>query len=284
MKTVMDLSEGSWSRENTPSLSAKSMFYYIQSVGHFSGARNYRTDRSDYNSILITYTLYGEGVLRYKNQEYKVEKDQIFIIDCLEHQFYGTGALGFWEFEWVHFSGSESRNYVAQILENRGPVFDIGKDSIIPECIKQVQEMISAKEKRADIIASKLIVEILTEILLKSCGTEEMHDSHIPVLVQRAICKIEKNYSRSINLDDLVKELCVSKFHLSRLFKKHTGYSPYEYLIMQRLNQAKSLLKTTEWSVGEISQKVGFESTSHFIKIFNQHEKTTPLKFRKYWR
>jgi len=67
------------------------------------------------------------------------------------------------------------------------------------------------------------------------------------------------------------------------LFKKYTGYGLYEYLINYRLSQAKSLLNTTYLPVGEIAQKVGFESTSQFIKIFKKNENTTPLQFRKYW-
>lgn len=284
MQAIMDIEKNSWSRENTPSLLSKSMFYYIQSIGHFFCNENYMTDRSNYNSMLLTYTNSGEGILRYRNQTYRIGCGQVFIIDCFEHQFYGTGGSGFWEFDWIHFNGSESRNYVAQILSNSGPVFNVDKDSVIPECIKKIHKMINEKDKRTDIIASKIIVEILTELLLKSCGTGEFHDSQIPGLIQSAINKIERNYNNPINLDFLSKELCVSKFHLSRLFKKHTGFSPYEYLIKQRINQAKSLLKTTEYSVGEISRIVGFESTSHFIKVFNHHERTTPLKFRRFWR
>lgn len=242
------------------------------------------TDRNDYDSMLLTYTVNGEGILRYRNQVYKVEKGQIFIIDCMEYQYYGTGDTGEWEFNWVHFNGSESRNYINQILECNGPVFKAAIDSIIPGYFIKIQDMVNSKAKRADVIISKMIVEMLTELLLKSYGTEDINDSYMPLLVQCAIRKIDRDFSSQLNLDELAKELCVSKFYLSRLFKKHTGYSPYEYIINQRLNHAKNFLKTTEWTVGEISQKVGFESSSHFIKIFSQHENTTPLKFRRYWR
>lgn len=284
MPAAIDKNEGSWSRENTPSMLSKSMFYYIQSVGYYICNQKYTTDRSNYNSMLLTYTYSGEGILRYRNQTYSIVSGQVFIIDCLEHQFYGTGASGFWEFDWIHFNGSESRNYVKQILNNSGPVFCIEKGSVIPKSIKKIHNMINKKDKRSDIIASKIIVEILTELLLKSHGTGELNEIQMPRPIHSAIRIIEKNYNIPITLDFLSKELCVSKFHLSRLFKKYTGFSPYEYLIKQRLNQAKNLLKSTEYSVGEISRFVGFESTSHFIRIFSQHEKTTPLKFRHFWR
>lgn len=284
MRHVLDTLDGSWSCENTPSILAKSIFYYIQSSGHFICGRRYMTDRSDYQSILLAYTRHGEGVLKYRNQLYSVKKGQLFIIDCFEHQYYGTGKPGFWEFDWIHFTGSESKNYVKMILENNGPVFVIDENSTIPDNMEKIQRMVKEKDKRVDIIASKLIVEILTELLLKSLRMDDMQATLVPPLIRKATRIIERNYNKPISLDTLSEELCISKFHFSRLFKKHTGYSPYEYLIKQRLNQAKSLLKSTDYPIAEISQKVGFESTSHFIKVFKQHEKTTPLKFRGFWR
>jgi len=276
--------EGSWIRENTPSMLAKSTFYYVQSLGHFKTDRNYKTDRSDYQSVLIAHTKKGEGMLKYRGQVYEIKEGQLFIIDCFEHQFYGTGKTGYWEFDWIHFTGSESKNYARMILDNCGPVYSTNDSSIIPDNIEKIQVLIKGKDKRADIIASKLLVEILTELLLKSLKMNAMQDMFLPPVIQRAARIIERNYNTHITLDTLSEELCISKFHFARLFKKHTGYSPYEYIIKQRLNQAKSLLKTTDYPISEISRRVGFESTSHFIKVFRHHENTTPLKFRGFWR
>lgn len=284
IKSVADIKESSWNLENTPSMLARTMFYYIQSVGFFDCNIGYITDRSDYDTMLLVYTVNGEGILQYQDQTYRIGKGQVFIIDCLAHHLYGTADSGSWEFRWIHFNGSESRNYITQILKNSGPVFNVDKDSCIPEYMNKILTMMDTKDKRMDILASKLIVEILTELLLKSCGTDSMQESHIPESIQLAVNIIEKNHTEPMNLDKLSSILCVSKYHLSRLFKKHTGYSPYEYFIKQRMNHAKDLLKSTELSIGEISRDVGFESTSHFIKLFHQHEKITPLKFRAFWR
>ena len=73
----------------------------------------------------------------------------------------------------------------------------------------------------------------------------------------------------------------MSKYHLSRIFKKYTGFSPYEYLLNERLTQGKTLLQNTRLSVEEIAQRVGFNSASHFIRMFRKYEGLTPLQFRK---
>ena len=72
-------------------------------------------------------------------------------------------------------------------------------------------------------------------------------------------------------------------FYLTKLFKKYTSEGLYEYLINFRINKAKELLRTSQIPIYEISEKVGFESVSNFIKTFKQNEEITPLKFRKLW-
>ena len=58
----------SWSKEHTPSMVSKSLFYYLQSAGHFKNGSEYRTRRSDYDSMLLIYTIDGFGTLSYRNQ------------------------------------------------------------------------------------------------------------------------------------------------------------------------------------------------------------------------
>ena len=148
------------------------------------------------------------------------------------------------------------------------------KISTIEGNILKIIELLKSKDKKVDIIGSCLITEILTELLLQS-SNESLEKNVMPKCVQTSINLIEENFFNPIDLEDLSQQSFISKFHLSRLFKKHTGYSPYEYLIKYRLTQAKIFLKNSTLTINEISKRVGFESTSHFVKIFGQHEKTS---------
>lgn len=282
MKVVVDLREGSWSKEHTASLSARTMFYYVQSAGHFLCNPSYMTEREGYNTMLLVCTVEGKGHLEYRGQRYCVEKGEGFIIDCNEFHYYTSDKQDLWNFKWIHFNGCESRAYFERIYENNGPVFKLFSDSSILQNIDEIHAMLRDGNKKIDIISSCRIVEILTELLLIS-SNEAQELSKIPSPVKEAIAKMEDCFNQDLNLDSLARDVGVSKYHLSRLFKKHTGYSPYEYLLNYRLSQAKSLLKSTDIPVCEISQLVGFNSPSHFINLFRKHEGITPLRFRKYW-
>lgn len=83
-----------------------------------------------------------------------------------------------------------------------------------------------------------------------------------------------------IKLSDLAQLLGVSPFHFSRLFKQSMGITPHQYLLQQRLERAKQLLKQTELSVMEIAMLCGFSSHSHLGKCLRQHTGMTPKSFR----
>ncbi|HEY5563365.1 MAG TPA: AraC family transcriptional regulator [Clostridiaceae bacterium] len=277
-----NVSKDSYSYENTPSIMNKNIFYYLESCGHFKSLKGYLTSRKDFDSFLMLYSLSGTGYLTYRNKNYTLKGNSIFIIDCKYPQLYLTDNEDLWEFKYLHFNGAESRAYVNRIMESKGTVTNISKRSIILKNIDQMIDLAKKKDERIDIVCSCLIVEILTEILLYS--TENQTDSFIPSYVKSAIAIIETEYGKKINLEQIASEISLSKFYLTKIFKKYTGHNLYEYLIDFRLNKSKELLKNTETPIGIISEEVGFESISHFIKIFKQKESITPLQFRKFWR
>ncbi len=283
-KNTMDLKDCSWSIENTPALVARSLFYYVQSTGHFMCRKSYLTDREGYNSILLLYTLSGKGHLKYMKKDYTLSANDAFLIDCMNYQYYGCHQDGQWEMVWLHFNGGESRGYAEEILKENGPVFTFKSiDNIIYNNMNKIQNLLKEKDKSADILSSCLIVEMLTELFLISRHGNDS-GKFLPEIIQKAINEIENEFNTPIDLDTLASKLGISKYYLSRQFKKYTGFGPYEYLINYRLNQSKILLKNTDLTVCEIAYRIGFESVSNFIRTFKKQEKVTPYRFRKYWR
>lgn len=187
-----------------------------------------------------------------------------------------------WEFEYIHFNGSESRKYFERIIDNGGPVLNFCADSIVYSNIQKINKMITKRDTRVDIIFSCLIVKILTELLMLSYNFNRKEEL-IEEYVKKAIIIINKEYCNKITLDYISKAININKFYLTKLFEKYTSEGLYEYLTNFRINKSKELLRITQMPIYEISEKVGFQSVSNFIKTFNQNEDITPLKFRKLW-
>jgi AraC family transcriptional regulator len=85
---------------------------------------------------------------------------------------------------------------------------------------------------------------------------------------------------QDIRLADLAGLLGMSQFYFSHLFKQSIGTTPYQYLLQQRIERAKQLLKQTDQSIIDIALLCGFNSHSHLSKQFRQLTGTTPRAYR----
>tara|TARA_R110002050_G_scaffold297624_1_gene459314 strand:- start:496 stop:885 length:390 start_codon:yes stop_codon:yes gene_type:complete len=90
---------------------------------------------------------------------------------------------------------------------------------------------------------------------------------------------IDNNYGSDLNLDLLSHLRYISKFHLLRLFKKHYGQTPRQYLIDKRIEKSKEHLKNG-MSVTETCFAVGFESLGSFSTLFKTKVAKSPSEFQ----
>lgn len=91
---------------------------------------------------------------------------------------------------------------------------------------------------------------------------------------------IDNNYDADLNLEVISRLRFISKFHLLRLFKKHYGLTPRQYLINKRIEKSKEQLKNG-LSVTETCFAVGFESLGSFSTLFRYKTGKSPSEFQK---
>jgi AraC family transcriptional regulator len=88
------------------------------------------------------------------------------------------------------------------------------------------------------------------------------------------------NLAEDLTLAEISCEVGMSPYHFSRMFKLSTGLSPHQYVIQQRIERAKVLLKNADLPVGVVAQDVGFASPSHFAQQFRRLTGVSPRSFR----
>ncbi|PSR19172.1 AraC family transcriptional regulator [filamentous cyanobacterium CCP3] len=91
---------------------------------------------------------------------------------------------------------------------------------------------------------------------------------------------IHEALDTDLKLADLAALAGLSPFHFSHQFKQAMGVAPYQYVLLQRVERAKQLLKQTDHSIVEIALLCGFNSHSHLSKQFRQATSTTPSAYR----
>ena len=104
----------------------------------------------------------------------------------------------------------------------------------------------------------------------------------MPVGYNRRYVKyIKKNFAQKIALSEMAKQYSVSQEHLSRIFKKETGYAPNDYKNRLRIERAKIMLFNEISTIDEISVLLGFENTCYFSRIFKKQTGFSPTAYRK---
>lgn len=290
MKTYWEKSDCHWSGDSvrfisTPSTEARSTFFYIQEIGHFKTFHPFYTERQHLDSYLIIYTLSGKGRLVYNNVTYSISAGCLFFIDCNNYQLYEALKEGVWEFLWIHINGNTTAQYYQRYSKRKSPISIFNQESQIPTLIQQLIQLhqFDGTSAKTEIISSKFILDLLTEILLNDNELSKITTT-TPHYIEQMKQKLELDYDKKITLTQLSIIFAVNKYQLAKEFKQYIGITPNEYLINRRIAKAKELLKNTELTVASISEKVGIVNVSHFINLFKDRVDLTPLSFRKHWQ
>lgn len=99
--------------------------------------------------------------------------------------------------------------------------------------------------------------------------------------VKKILDFISQNYNQRIKIEDISKELGLCRSEVCKLFKDNLNTTFTEYLTKIRIEKAIELLESKEANVSQISELVGFNSSSYFTEIFKKYFKVTPLEYRK---
>lgn len=92
---------------------------------------------------------------------------------------------------------------------------------------------------------------------------------------------IEEHIAKEIPRSELEETFHLNRDYLNRTFKKDTGYSLADYIVMRKIETAKEMLAMTELPVGEIGYWVGYENNSYFSRLFKKITGMTPAEYRK---
>ncbi|MBQ1217701.1 MAG: helix-turn-helix transcriptional regulator [Clostridia bacterium] len=100
-------------------------------------------------------------------------------------------------------------------------------------------------------------------------------------IVAEAMRYLNQHFTEPCSLQDLARAVHVSPNHLHAVFHKKIGVTPYEYTVKKRIEKAKQLIRTGEYSLSRVAEETGYCSQSHFNKAFKSMVGQTPSEYRR---
>lgn len=154
-------------------------------------------------------------------------------------------------------------------------------------CIKNVDVLMgeaivkSADEFNKNIICKSEICAVIYNILSIVCKKQRRHNiKKRYACILSGIELLEEN--SNLKIDEIAKTTGVSSCYFRKLFEEYSGESPILFRQRHRIEKAKLLLLSEEdYSIGEISQMLGFSDIYHFSKSFKKFTSLSPSEYKK---
>jgi two-component system response regulator YesN len=99
--------------------------------------------------------------------------------------------------------------------------------------------------------------------------------------IDQAVQYIKTHYQKDISLVDVSRQVDVSPYYFSKIFKDSTGENFIDYLTNLRMEKAKALLKETDSSIKEICVQVGYSEPNYFSRTFKKNVGVTPTEYKE---
>jgi len=229
--------------------------HYWPEYGAQRGMRQY---------YMLHYVISGRGVYYTPGKKYEVMAGQIFVVLPNELVAYEADQIDPWKYCWVNF-------------ESMLDLSDVFSEYVItmPECahvFNAFKDRTNVTQDREWYICGK-IFELLSLLdKRRKSGKDQTH----------RYVKIARNYidthydDRELRVQSIAEKLSLDRAYFSKIFSKHVGRSPQQYIVELRLDRAADMMVNQGLSPGEAAQLVGYGDIFNFSRMFKRHFGISP--------
>ena len=118
---------------------------------------------------------------------------------------------------------------------------------------------------------------------LEEKGKESRERDIVAEVIEYVRDNVRRSGWNNITRADAAAHVYVNPEYLSRLFKEKTGVNFKDFVLEEKMKMAAGLLENTQFAVGIIASKTGFDNFSHFSSVFKKYYQCTPLEYRKHF-
>lgn len=169
----------------------------------------------------------------------------------------------------------------SDVMRVVAPLFRESADEI-SEKFEIVEQDSTAKDREFGSFPAVTLTELRNAAILRvHTLVQNAADSAGAVSIEQVKKYVRQHYMQNITLKSAAKAFFLNPSYLSRLFSQKENVTFIDYLNQQRMKAAMQLLRTTELSVEQIAERVGFADYRYFEKVFKKYNAISPQKYRK---
>ena len=234
--------------------------------------------RLDYQ---LLYIVSGKGHFYFHGEDRVVYAGRMVLIQPRQEQRYEYFGEDKTEVYWVHFTGSDVKNILRSYnIPMDDPIFYSGASSTYSYLFKEmIHELQNCKTGYED-----LLTMYLRQIFLLVQRTRQEERPTVSTYIQEemefARRYFNEHYNEPISIQEYAESRNMSVCYFQRNFKQIVKHTPMQYLLTIRVNNAASLLKTTDYSMAEIAAIVGYEDPLYFSRLFRKIKGVSPRDYR----
>ena len=235
--------------------------------------------RVDYQ---LLYVAAGKAHFYIGGEDKVVTAGHMVLYQPKEEQHYEYFGAEKPEVYWVHFTGGDVRNTLRHYdIPLNDHVFYCGTPSTYVLLFKQMIEELQT----CRVGYEELLEMCFRELLLVIQRTRLEKPSIVSTQVQEEMAfarqYFHEHYNEPINIEDFAQSRHMSISLFMRNFKKVYEISPKQYILNLRMNNAQSLLETTDYTVSEIAAIVGYDNPLYFSRLYHKQKGQAPTDYRK---
>ena len=195
------------------------------------------------------------------------------------HNYAPDPATG-WSEAWIGFSGIYADKLLNKFFPDKShPIHHIGVTGSLLDIFEKAYDV---AEKQLPAYQQELmgyVGLIITTVYARSqqlpyLGNPDMNNINLAIRYMR------QHLDANIRMEDVAAVVGMGYSKFRKVFKDYTGFAPAQYFLHLKMERAKDYLLNTDFSCKEITYRLGFDSASHFNKMFRLYEGVTPAQFR----
>lgn len=234
---------------------------------------------------IIHFVLSGSGFYSVNENTYHMEPGQMFLIYPGDAVTYGADEFNPWTYAWIGIRGMRVDSILKECGFSKNKlILPAPAEKNIMECIdtmldhKELNTAASMHRESSLLKLLALLIEYHTELSRK--GKPEKYNYSSNIYVGLAIDYINCMYKHNISVSDIAENIGISRAHLNQCFQKELNLSVQKFLIDYRMHKAANLLLSTEMSIKEISNLVGYDDQLTFSKAFKKKFGMSPKNYK----